>query len=145
MYCSIRISVFVFLPSLKCIPVFVFPNTFCLYLKCISGTYRDTLLQVYFSMIILVTIIMYPSISISKYIFEYFCPTLAATVDHGAVKRVGKSGIETSNFHEMWIKGYFIRFSLLSLGSCIFMFSNFRCLLSPLASHSHGVSAFCNA
>uniref|UniRef100_A0A6B0U982 Putative secreted protein n=1 Tax=Ixodes ricinus TaxID=34613 RepID=A0A6B0U982_IXORI len=74
MYCSISISVFVFLPSLKCIPVSVFPNTFCLYLKCISDTYRDTLLQVYFSMIILATILMYPSIFISKYIFLVFLP-----------------------------------------------------------------------
>uniref|UniRef100_A0A6B0UMM8 Uncharacterized protein n=1 Tax=Ixodes ricinus TaxID=34613 RepID=A0A6B0UMM8_IXORI len=76
MYCSISISVFIFLPSLKCIPVFVFPNTFCLYLKCISDTYRDTFVQMYFSISILATISMYPSICISKYIFEYFCPTL---------------------------------------------------------------------
>ena len=76
MYCSISISVFVFLPSLECIPVSVFPNTFCLYLKCISDTYRDTLLQMYFSISILATILMYPSICIFKYIFEYFCPSL---------------------------------------------------------------------
>uniref|UniRef100_A0A6B0UFG3 Uncharacterized protein n=1 Tax=Ixodes ricinus TaxID=34613 RepID=A0A6B0UFG3_IXORI len=76
MFCGISISVFVFLPFLKCIPVFVFPKTFCLYLKCISDTYRDTFLQIYFSISISAAILMYASICISKYIFEYFCPTL---------------------------------------------------------------------
>uniref|UniRef100_A0A6B0U8C9 Uncharacterized protein n=1 Tax=Ixodes ricinus TaxID=34613 RepID=A0A6B0U8C9_IXORI len=76
MYRSISISLFVFLPSQKCIPVFVFPKTSCLYLKCISDRYRDTFLQMYFSISILATILLYPSIYISKYIFEYFCPTL---------------------------------------------------------------------
>uniref|UniRef100_A0A147BMA9 Uncharacterized protein n=1 Tax=Ixodes ricinus TaxID=34613 RepID=A0A147BMA9_IXORI len=79
MYCSISISAFVFLPSLKCIPILVFPKTFCLYLKCISDTYRDTFLQIYFSTSILAAILMYPSICISKYILEYSCPTLAWT------------------------------------------------------------------
>uniref|UniRef100_A0A6B0UHA1 Uncharacterized protein n=1 Tax=Ixodes ricinus TaxID=34613 RepID=A0A6B0UHA1_IXORI len=80
MYCSINISVFVFLPSLKCIPVFVFPYNFCLYLKCISDRHRDTLLQIHFSISILAAILMYPTICISKYIFECFCPTLLDSI-----------------------------------------------------------------
>uniref|UniRef100_A0A6B0U800 Uncharacterized protein n=1 Tax=Ixodes ricinus TaxID=34613 RepID=A0A6B0U800_IXORI len=66
MFCGISISVFVYLPSLICVPVFVFPKTFCLYLKCISDTYRNTFLQIYFSISISATILLHASICISK-------------------------------------------------------------------------------